>query len=69
MYVYPCEYMDNCEKIDEASLAEKEDFYSHLNIADTIDAGYAHTKRVWKDSEIKMQENIMICMFKAIHYR
>ena len=38
--------MDDCEKIDETSLAVKEDFHIHLNMEDIIDAGYAHTKRV-----------------------
>ena len=37
----------------ERSLPEKEDFYSHLNMEDTTDAGYAHAKRVPKDYEIK----------------
>ena len=26
-------------------ILEKEDFYSHLNMEDIIDAGYAHAKR------------------------
>ena len=43
--------MDDCEKVDEISLAEKEDFHIHLNMEDIIDAGYAHTKRV------RIQEN------------
>ena len=38
--------MDDCEKVNETSLAEKEDFHIHLNMEDIIDAGYAHTKRV-----------------------
>ena len=40
--------MDDREKFNEATLPEKEDYYSHLNIAD-----YAHAKRVCKDFEIK----------------
>ena len=32
---------------------KKEDFYSHLNMEDTTDADYAHTKRACKDFEIK----------------
>ena len=38
--------MDDCEKFNETSLAEKEDFHIHLNMEDIIGAGYAHTKRV-----------------------
>ena len=41
--------MDDWEKVNETSLPEKEDFYSHLNMEDIIDANYAHAKRVCKD--------------------
>ena len=51
--VYPYEYMNNWEKFNETSFPEQEDFYSHLNMEDTTDALYAHTKRVCKDFEIK----------------
>ena len=45
--------MDDWEKFNEASLLEKEDCYSHLNMEDTTDADYAHPKRVCKDFETK----------------
>ena len=32
--VYPCEYMDDCEKYNETLLPEKEDFHSHLRMED-----------------------------------
>ena len=48
------EHMDDCEKFNETSLSEKEDFYSHLNMEDITDADYTHTKRVCKDIEIKI---------------
>ena len=51
--VYPYEYMDDWEKLNETSLPEKEDFYSDLNMEDITDANYAHAKRVCKDFEIK----------------
>ena len=38
--VYPCA----C--IDETSLLEKEDFYSHLDMEDITDADYAHAKEL-----------------------
>ena len=44
--------MDDWEKINEASLPEK-DFYSHLNMADITDVDYAHANRACKDFEIK----------------
>ena len=66
--IYPFEYMDNQEKLKESSLPEKEYFYSPLNMADITQADYVHAKRVCKEFEDKIQENIMICMFKLIHY-
>ena len=45
--------MDHWKKINETSLPEKEDFYSHLNMEDITDADYAQAKRVCKDFEIK----------------
>ena len=35
--VYPYEYMDEWEKLNETLLPGKEDFYSHLNMEDIID--------------------------------
>ena len=45
--------MDDWEKLNESSLPEKEELYSHLNMEDITDADYAHAKRVCKDFEIK----------------
>ena len=50
---YPYESMDHWEKFSEASLLEKGDFYSHLNMEGITDADYANAKRVCKDFEIK----------------
>ena len=66
--VYHYEYMGDWEKFNEILLPEKGDFYNHLNMEDITDADYAHAKRVCKDFEIKILENIMICLFKVIHY-
>ena len=52
--VYPYEYMNDWQKLNETSLSEKEDFYSRLNMKDITDADYAHAKRVCKDLEIKI---------------
>ena len=40
-------------KTNETSLPEKEDFYSNLDMGDITDAGYAYTKRVYKNFEKK----------------
>ena len=44
------------EILNETSLREKEDFYSHLNMEDITAVDYAHTKRVYEDFEIKTSE-------------
>ena len=51
--VYPYEYMDDWEKVNETLLPEKEYFYSQLNMEDLTDADYTHAKAVCKDFEIK----------------
>ena len=51
--IYPYEYMDDWEKLNQTSLPEKEDFYSRRNMEDITDADYAHGKRVCKGFEIK----------------
>ena len=58
--------MNDWEKLEETSLPEKEDFYSHLNMADSADAEYTHSKRVCKG--LKNLGKYLICMFKMIHY-
>ena len=66
--VYRYEYMCDWEKFNETSLPEKEDFYKHLDMEHITDADYAHAQRVCKDFEIKILENVMICLLKVIHY-
>ena len=60
--------MDDWEKFNKTLLLEKKFFYSYLNMEDVTDADYTNAKRVWKDFEIKVEENIMICMYKAMQY-
>ena len=38
--------MNDCKKSNEASLPEKEVFYSHLNIEDITDVESTHAKQV-----------------------
>ena len=45
--------MDDWEKFNEASLPEKEHFYSNLSMENITDADYAHAKRVSQDFETK----------------
>ena len=41
--------MDSWERFDDASLRNKDDFYSNLNIKYITDVNYCHAKRVFKD--------------------
>ena len=42
--VYTYEYMDDCKRLNELSLPEREDFYSHLKMEETTDADYRTLK-------------------------
>ena len=44
--IYPYEYMDGYQKFNETP--EREDFYSNINIEDTIDEDYAYAKEFVK---------------------
>ena len=46
--VYLYEYMDNWERFYEASLPDKEAFYSSLNMEDITDVDHRNAKRVFK---------------------
>ena len=52
--VYPYEYTNEWEKLNETALPEKEEFYSNLNLEDITEADYMHGKRVCKNFEIKI---------------
>ena len=47
--IYSREYVNDWQKLNEASSPEKEDFYSHLNMEVITDTDYAHGNRVYKD--------------------
>ena len=49
--VYPNQYTNDWEKFNEASLPDKVDHYSHLNMEDVTDADYTHAKRSCRDFE------------------
>ena len=51
--VYPYEYMDNWEKFDETPLANKESFYSSLNMENIDDIDYRHGNNVFKRFKLK----------------
>ena len=46
--VYPYEYMDSWQRFDEASLPDKEAFFSDLNMENITDVDYRHGKTVFE---------------------
>ena len=46
--VYPYDYVDCLEKLNETKLPPKEAFYSKLNDEDISDEDYEHAQKVWK---------------------
>ena len=51
--VFPYDWFDNIEKLDEKKLPEKEKFYSKLNDEHISDKDYEHAQKVWKKLGIK----------------
>ena len=47
--VYPYDYVDSMEKLDETSLSPKEAFYCKLTGEDITDEDYQHAQTVWKE--------------------
>ena len=47
--VYPYEYINSWERVNETLLPDKEAFYCNLNMKDITDIDYRHSKRVFKD--------------------
>ena len=51
--VYPYEYMDSWERLNETSLPSKEDFYGNLNMENIDDIDYRHGNNVFKRFELE----------------
>ena len=52
--LYPYEYRDNWERIDETLLPIKESFYSNLNMENIDDIDYRHGNSVFKRFKLKI---------------
>ena len=46
--VYPSEYMDGWDKLNETSIPSKESFYSNLTMENISERGYRHANNVFK---------------------
>ena len=51
--VYPYEFMDSFEKVNQTKLPTKHQFYSILNDQHITDDEYDHAKKVWKTFKLK----------------
>lgn len=51
--VYPYDYMDSANKLNELNLPSKEAFYNQLNDHKITDEEYNHARRVWEVFDIK----------------
>ena len=47
--VYPYDYMDSPERLDETQLPLKSAFYSKLSDSDISDEDYSHAQKVWEE--------------------
>ena len=45
--------MDSWKRFNEASLPDKQDFYSHLSMEKITNSDYKHAKKVWKNFKTK----------------
>ena len=46
--VYPYEYMDTWERVNEISLLDKKSFHNELYLADITDKSYSHAQIVFE---------------------
>ena len=74
--IYPYEYIDSWERLDETSLPDKEAFYSGLNMEDITDVDYIHAKKVLKyfnnknlgdyhDLYVQSDTLLLACVFES----
>ena len=59
--------MDSWERFNETSLPPTKDFYSKLNLEDISNKDYEHAQTCLTNMTQTLV-NIMICMFKLIHF-
>ncbi|CAG9822055.1 unnamed protein product [Phaedon cochleariae] len=51
--VFPYDYVDNVERLDESELPSIQNFYNKLNDTNISDDDYAHARKVWESFELK----------------
>ena len=65
-YEYPC--IHSWERFNENTLLNKKAFYSKLYREDITDEDYIDAPKVFQNLNEEIQANIMIYMFKMIHF-
>ena len=55
--IYPYEYMDGWEKLEETSLQPKDAFYSRFNLKSISDQDHEHAQQAWNI----MEKNTLYC--------
>ena len=55
--VYPYDYVDNPERLQETQLPPKSAFYSKLNNKDISDEDYTHAQKIWKEFGMKTMKD------------
>ena len=56
--VYPYDYMDSLERLNETQLPPKEAFYSKLNESHISDEAYEHAQKVWSEFDCENDERL-----------
>ena len=51
--VYPYEYMNDWDRLNEEKLPNKSDFYSSLNMGHISETGYRHALKVFNKFNLK----------------
>ncbi|XP_068084002.1 uncharacterized protein [Anabrus simplex] len=51
--VFPYEFIDSVERLEERSLPSKESFYSSLNLTEITEEDYFHAHRIWEQFRIQ----------------
>ena len=55
--VYPYDYVDSLNRLDETQLPPKEAFYSRLNKSLISDEDYEHAQKVWSEFDCEMMRD------------
>lgn len=55
--VFPYDYLDSCDKLNETLLPSMPDFFNNINMEDIAEEDYLHAKTVWQEFNINTLGN------------